>query len=97
MRRDLWNEEALDELYMPLGLEVDRGFGALKRQGFAVPKALLPTRIGRECDFMGGMARLVEAQRFQQTLARSARIRVLHINSGLYELGVEAAETRRAS
>jgi hypothetical protein len=97
MRRDLWSDEALDELYMPLGLEVERGLGALKRQGFGVPKALLPTRFVREGNFMGGMARLVLAQRFQQTLARSARMRVLHINSGLYELGVEAAESRRAS
>jgi hypothetical protein len=82
----MWNDAALQNLYMPLGTHVARGFRKLARVGVQdiVPSLLEETETGLAD---GGFTTLLIAHSFQSDLAKQSGGRVLHINTGLHVLG----------
>ena len=100
MRPDLWRDPGLDRLYMPLGLEVNRGVAVLMKEPIRWGCSIPSRKLGDERGFCNGMAALMEVQDFQQKLAGMAGSRILDINSGLHRLGEnqanEAAPPRRS-
>jgi len=90
-RKDLWEDKNLDKILMPLGFQVIRGLRFLRRQGcLNIDTQLL---IEEEPSFgMDAMGTVFIAQDFQKGLAALAGSRILHINSGLFELGKGKAE-----
>jgi len=88
-RKDIWGEPDLDEIWMPLGFQVIRGFHFLKTIGCNIPIELLNEE---EPNLLTGMGTVAIAQDFQKKFSKLAGSQVFHINSGLLELG---KETRR--
>jgi hypothetical protein len=86
MNTSIWNEPSLQSLFMPLGCHVGRGFRKLFLQGIpAIVPSLLVEKDAGLAD--GGFSTLVIAQSFQSDLAKHCEGRVLHINTGLHQLG----------
>lgn len=82
----IWNDAALQNVYMPLGTHVARGFRKLARADVQdIVPSLLEERETGLAD--GGFSTLLIAQSFQTDLARQCEGRVLHINTGLHVLG----------
>lgn len=79
----LWDDVHLDEVLMPLGSQVERGFRELAARRI-VNRADLPEGTG---SLMDGIATIVPGQGIQGELATRAETRILHINSGIYLLG----------
>lgn len=84
-RRDLWSDPGLDDVWMSLGFQVIQGLRFLSRQGFKDINLELLNE--EEPGLIAGLGTVVLAQKFQKKLADFAESRVLHINSGLFELG----------
>jgi hypothetical protein len=85
-RKDLWNGLDLDEIWMPLGFQVVRGLRFLKQKGYDIPIELLKEE---EPGLLEGMGTVMIAQNLQKHFAKLAKTRLLHINSGLFQLGEE--------
>lgn len=85
-KKDIWSEFDLDEISMPLGFQVIRGLQFLKKIGCNISIELLEEE---EPSLHTGMGTVYIAQDFQKRLAKLAKSRVLHINSGLFKLGEE--------
>ncbi len=86
MNPSVWNEPSLQNLYMPLGCHVGRGFRNLFVQGI---QDIVPSLLGEKDAGLadGGFTTLLIAQSFQFDLAKHCEGRVLHINTGLHQLG----------
>lgn len=84
-RIDLWKDNKLDDVLMPLGSQVIKGLQLLHKQGVPIQsyEFIYEEERGLETD----MGTTTMVQDFEKTLASSADSRVLHINSGLFLLG----------
>lgn len=84
-RRDLWESEGLDKIWMPLGMEVVRAVRGLIRSGYTYFRGLdLGMLIEEEGGLKEGLGTVLLVQEASRKIAKIARTRVLHINSGLY-------------
>lgn len=82
----IWNEPSLQDIYMPLGCHVGRGFKKLAELGAQdIVPSLLSERDAGLAE--GGFSTLVIAHSFQSGLADRSGGNVLHINTGLHQLG----------
>jgi len=90
-RDDLWSHPLLNDIIMPLGMEVVRGVRKLiKRKSKFTDK--VDTNILREEEggLKEGMATTFIIQGVKKKIAESSKSNVLHINSGLYLYGQES-------
>jgi hypothetical protein len=86
MTPGIWEESALQMVYMPLGGHVSRAFRALARRGVeGIVPSLLEEKESGLAD--GAFSTLVIAHSFQRDLARKCCGSVLHINTGLHLIG----------
>jgi hypothetical protein len=87
-RKDIWKSESLDEVLMPLGLEVVRGVRKLIQQGCTYTQGLDKSMLSEEeGGLVEGMGTVMLVQGMSKKIAQISRTRVLHINSGLYLYG----------
>lgn len=87
-RRDLWQSGDLDDLYMPLGLEVVRGVRKLIEHGCTYTQGLDVNMLSEEeGGLVEGMGTVALVQDMSKRVAQIGRTRVLHVNSGLYLYG----------
>jgi len=87
-RRDLWQSGDLDDLYMPLGLEVVRGVCKLIEHGCTYTQGLDCNMLSeQEGGLVEGMGTVALVQDMSKRVAQIGRTRVLHVNSGLYLYG----------
>jgi len=87
-RRDLWQSESLDDLLMPLGLEVVRGVQQLIQQRCTYTQGLDANMLSEEeGGLLEGIGTVSLVQGMSRRIAQISRTRVLHINSGLYLYG----------
>jgi len=90
-RKEIWDDFELDEILMPLGFQVIRGFRFLKTIGYNIRVGLLNEE---EPSLITGMGTVYIAQNFQKRFANLVQSRILHINSGLFKLGEETRRKR---
>jgi len=90
-RKDIWREPDLDEMWMPLGFQVVRGFRFLRTIGCNIPIELLNEE---EPKLLMGMGTVAIAQDFQKKFSKLAKSQVFHINSGLFKLGEETRKEK---
>jgi len=84
-RRDLWSSESLDEVWMPLGLEVVRAVRNLIRSGYTYFRGLYLGMLDEEeGGLKEGLGTVLLVQNGSKKIAQIAKTRALHINSGLY-------------
>jgi len=87
-RKDLWQNESLDKVLMPLGLEVNQGINKLFQKNHSYiqdyDSNMISEAEGGLIDDMG-IVELVHG--ISNGIARDAESRILHINSGLYKYG----------
>ncbi|MCL0065295.1 hypothetical protein M1N79_00170 [Dehalococcoidia bacterium] len=87
-RKDLWKSESLDDILMPLGLEVVRGIRKLIQHGCTYAQGLDESMLSEEeGGLMEGMGTVALVQGVSRKVAQISKTRVLHINSGLYLYG----------
>ncbi len=87
-RRGLWQNESLDEVWMPLGLEVVRGVRKLIRSGYTYFRELHGDMLSEEeGGLKEGLGTILLLQNGSKKIAQITKTRVLHINSGLYLYG----------
>jgi len=87
-RKDLWESQSLDDVLMPLGLEVNRGVRKLIQQGCTYTQGLDENMLSEEeGGLIEGMGTVVLVQGVSKKIALIGKTRVLHINSGLYLYG----------
>ncbi len=87
-RRDLWGSQDLDDLWMPLGLEVVRGVRKLVNQGYTYTHGFDEGMFSEEeGGFLEGMGTVALVQDICKKIAEAGATRVLHANSGLYLYG----------
>jgi len=87
-RRDLWRSESLDEVWMPLGLEVVRGVRNLIRDRYTYFRGLHMDMLSEdEGGLKEGLGTVLLVQDACKKIAQATNTRVLHINSGLYLYG----------
>jgi len=88
LRDKLWNDRRVDEILMPLGLEVVRGVKKLKRQKYSYSDSF---EIGylseEEGGIVEGLGIIHIVQAMSKDIAKDANSNVLHINSGLWKFG----------
>lgn len=84
-RKDLWKDSDIDEIYMPLGLQVIRGLQYLSRRSLSMDKSIFT--LDENIGLSDGMSIVIMAQNFQKKIARYCNSKVIHINSGLFCLG----------
>lgn len=84
-RKDLWKNSDIDEIYMPLGLQVIRGLQYLSRKGLSIDRNIFTPE--DNVTLSNSMSIVILAQNFQKELAKNCDSRVIHINSGLFCLG----------
>jgi len=90
-QRDWWADPQSDRVFQPLGSVVTRALRRLARDGVVDRDEvrLLPREEEDRAEAYGTVA---IAQGIQQRLADLVGGRVMHVNSGLYELGYEGPE-----
>jgi hypothetical protein len=81
----LWADEALAALLMPTGTQVNRALATLRADRVIQIESIVLE--GGEGTFEDEYANLWTLQLPQRDLARAAGTSVLHVNSGLYQLG----------
>lgn len=87
-RKNLWGSEKLDDVLMPLGLEVVRGVRKLIRHGYTYAHGLDKNMLSEEeGHLIEGMGTVALVQGLSKKIAQISHKRVLHINSGLYLYG----------
>jgi len=87
-RRDLWEDPGVDEVLMPLGLEVVRGIKKLvKARSKWTTDIEMGMLIEEEGGLQEGMGTVCIVQHASKKIAADSESRVVHINSGLYALG----------
>lgn len=85
-RNDLWAEEELDQILLPLGSQVEAGLKKLKKVAFN----LVSDFDQKPLD--GDLASVQRAQEFQTKLAKLTNSKALHINTGLHRYGSDGLE-----
>jgi hypothetical protein len=87
-RKDLWKYESLDDVLMPLGLEVIRGVRRLIQYGCTYTEGLDKNMLSEEeGGLKEGMGTVALVQGMSKRITQISEKRVLHINSGLYLYG----------
>ena len=86
-RRELWQSEDLDDLWMPLGLEVVRGVHKLIQDRCTYAHGLDESMLSEEGGLLEGMGTVALVQDMSKRIAQVGRTRVLHVNSGLFLYG----------
>ncbi len=87
-RKDLWQNESLDKVLMPLGLEVNRGIIKLFQKNHAYIKDYDSNMISEEeGDLIDDMGIVELVHGISNGIARDIESRILHVNSGLYKYG----------
>lgn len=85
MRKDLWNEQDLDKLLLPVGSQVEKGLNLLEKKG--VPEVTGLKSSLDEKDVEVSIANVERTHRGQELLAKTLQPKVLHINTGLHLVG----------
>lgn len=84
----LWNQNRIDDVWMPLGLEVIRGVKKIIRKQYSYSKFVdMGILSEKEGDIVEGLGTIHIVQAMSKEIANDANSIVLHINTGLYELG----------
>ena len=84
-RRELWQSESLDDVWMPLGLEVVRGIRNLIQHRNPYFRGLHIDMLSEEeGGLKEGLGTVLLVQDASKKIAQIVETRVLHINSGLY-------------
>lgn len=84
-RKDLWDQREADDIFMPLGLEVNRGIRKLIRKKYRCTEDISEAMFtDDEGDLFEGMGTISLVQKMSRNLSDAVSSRVLHINSGLY-------------
>jgi len=92
-RKEFWERQELDDLLMPLGLEVNRGLQKLIRQRATYGQNLTKEHLSEEEGTLpDGLATVYMVQDMSRKIASIANTRVLHVNSGLYLYGADEFE-----
>lgn len=87
-RDELWTHDRVDEILMPLGLEVIRGIKKLKRQKYSYSETIeIGSLSEEEGDIAEGLGTVHIVQAMSKQIARDVNSIVLHINSGFWKLG----------
>lgn len=88
VRDDLWHQERIDEILMPLGLEVVRGCRKLIREQYSYGKMIEGIDLSEEeGDILEGLGTVQIVQGMCKRIAQDSHSIVLHINSGLWKFG----------
>ncbi len=88
LREDLWEEEGMNEVLMPLGLEVVRGVKKIIRKKYSYASFVNEgDLVEEEGDIFEGIATAHIVQAMCKKISKDADSNVLHINSGLWKLG----------
>lgn len=88
VRSKLWDYAQIDEILMPLGLEVVRGVKKLMRKKSAYTESLYADMLSEtEGDIREGLGTVELVQAVSKKIAKDSRSIILHINSGLWKLG----------
>lgn len=88
LRDKLWNHPQVDELLMPLGLEVMRGVKKLIRKKSPYTESLYAEMLSEtEGDITEGLGTVEMIQAVSKNIAKDSKSIVLHINSGLWKFG----------
>lgn len=92
-RDELWNNDRIDEIWMPLGLEVVRGVKKLIRQKYSYSKFIDEGILSEtDGDITEGLGTIHIVQSLTKEIAKDSNSTVLHINSGLWEFGAGKLE-----
>lgn len=87
-QKRLWNNEGLDAIIMPTGLEVDRGIVRLKNEGYSFMKDFdlhwLEENTGSLSD---NYATCIMVHSHIVKIAKIGKTSALHVNSALYKYG----------
>ena len=84
----MWTHDRVDEILMPLGLEVIRGIKKLKRQKYSYSETIeIGSLSEEEGDIAEGLGTVHIVQAMSKQIARDVNSIVLHINSGFWKLG----------
>jgi len=87
-REELWHNDRIDEVWMPLGLEVVRGVKRLIRQKYSYSRSIEEGYLSEtEGDIVEGLATIQIVQSLSKEIAKDSKSIVLHVNSGLWEFG----------
>ncbi len=87
-REELWHNDRIDEVWMPLGLEVVRGVKRLIKQKYWYSRSIEEGYLSEtEGDIVEGLATIQIVQSLSKEIAKDSKSIVLHINSGLWEFG----------
>ncbi len=84
--KELWKDSRLDKVWIPLGGQIKKALSFLVKINALDVEYKLVKNIGDQ-NFSTQMGDLEDLQKKQKELAKLAKSRVLHINSGLYRLG----------
>lgn len=88
LRDDLWKIDRIDDILMPLGLEVVRGVKQLIRRRYSYSSLVNEGDLSEEeGDITEGLSTVLIVQNMCKTIAKDAGSNVLNINSGLWEFG----------
>ncbi len=88
LRDKLWNHPRVDELLMPLGLEVIRGVKKLIRKKSSYAESFYADMLAEtEGDIREGLGTVELVQALSKKIAKDSNSIVLHINSGLWKFG----------
>lgn len=85
MRKDLWNEEKLDQIIMPAGLQVDKAIKLLESKGVKEVSGHKSSLDDKDSNVSLENAQITH--RDQEKLAKTLQPKVFHINSGLHLIG----------
>jgi len=87
-RKSFWLDGKTDEIRMPLGLEVVRGFEKLIAKKTQYTQGIDASMFSEEeGGLLEGMATVEIAHGITKKIAQAVGSRALHVNSGLYLLG----------
>ncbi len=87
-RKDLWSHPRVNELFMPLGLEVNRGIRKLFKEDYKYTDLQVNEFRDDEPRFNDtGLGTLFLAHKFSEEIANMSKSLVIHINLGLWLFG----------
>lgn len=92
-RKELWSDSSIDQVWMPLGLEVNRGVKKLIRKKYTFVSDLDEGMLSEEeGGLLEGIGTLLQVQDVSMRIAKLACSRIFHINSGFFKLGTGELE-----
>jgi len=88
LREELWSHDRVDEILMPLGLEVVRGVRKVIRERYSYANFVdIGDLSEEEGDIVEGLGTVQIVQAMSKEIASDGNSIVVHINSGLWKLG----------